>query len=741
MNRRLATLPTLALLACGLSVGPADADQAPLARAAGASGPSADTLDEVVVTARKREESVQDVPISISVLGGDALAAKGIVDIRTFATQVPGLVFSNHADLKTNETSIRGVRSESRSAGQDPSVGYYLDEVYLGGGVSTAIDYFDLQRIEVLRGPQGALFGRNTIGGVISLSTRRPTFSPEGYIEAGVGNYGLLEGRAAVSGPLVADRLAGRLAVSIADRDGYAKNVSTGRDVEDLGRKSARASLLFTPGERTELLATFDYLRVKQNSNALETYAYSSGAGNLLARFIGGFPGPNRDPYDRRVHGDLDPVEDLEAYGAHLRATVDFGSVSLVSISGYREHEYYSIYDTEQTVARWTYSSFPESVRRFSQEIRRASAPGENLDWLAGVYFYRQHTINNFVGGFGVDALGVLRLPPGFSVSSVGDQETQSYAAFTNVTYRFTPMLSATLGVRYTRDKKDITYNQFDPIGVIGGSRQFTSEKTFSRATPSLTLSYSPSPELLVYGLVANGFKSGGFNDFIGDATAAGFEPEKLWNYELGVKAELLERRLTMNASAFLMRWSDIQLQADNPDTPFFDPATRNAGSAESRGLELEVRYRPAERLSLSLAAAATDAKFTEGFLPDGRTPLRQIPYSPQYTANVGAEYRVPLAGSALDVEFRLEGQMTGVDYLDTSNIRESRVDAWQEVNAWVTLLEREDRWSVSLWGRNLTDEVRPTRFFNVLTNPLVGQQLIALNAPRTYGIRARLKF
>lgn len=179
----------------------------------------------------------------------------------------------------------------------------------------------------------------------------------------------------------------------------------------------------------------------------------------------------------------------------------------------------------------------------------------------------------------------------------------------------------------------------------------------------------------------------------------------------------------------------------DNPATPFFDPATRNAGAAESRGLELEVRFRPVERLSLSLAAASVNAKFTEGFLPDGRTPLRQIPYSPQYTANLGAEYRQPLPGSTLDFEFRIEGQLTGVDYLDTSNIAQSRVDAWQELNAWLTLAEREDRWSVSLWGRNLTDDTRPTRFFNVATNPLVGQQLIALNAPRTFGIRARVQF
>ena len=733
MTRPISTLPALAVVACTVAISPS--------YAADESAATAAALDEVVVTARKREESVQDVPIAMSVLGGDALSSQGITDIRTFATQVPGLVFSNHADLKTSETSIRGVRSESRSAGQDPSVGYYLDEVYLGGGVGAAIDYFDLQRIEVLRGPQGALFGRNTIGGVISLSTRRPTFAPEGYVEVGAGNYGSVEARAAVSGPLVDDRVAGRLAVSITDRDGYAKNLSTGRDVEDAGRKAARGSLLFNAGESTELLASFDYLRIKQRSNALETFAYSSGAGNLLARFIGGFPGPNRDPYDRRVVGDLDPVEDMKAYGANLRATVDLGSMTLVSISGYREHEYYGIYDTEQTDARWTYSSSPESVRRFSQEIRLASAPGEKLDWLAGLYYYRQHTINEFIGSFGVDALGVLRLPAGFFVNSVGDQETKSYAAFANATYRFSPSLSATLGVRYTRDQKDISYDQRDPIGVIGGSRTFTSEKSFNRATPSLSLSFTPNESLLIYGLVANGFKSGGFNDFIGDATAVGFEPEKLWNYEVGAKAELLDRRLTMNASAFVMRWSDIQLQADNPATPFFDPATRNAGAAESRGLELEVRFRPVERLSLSVAAASVDAKFTEGFLPDGRTPLRQIPYSPQYTANLGAEYRQPLPGSTLDFEFRIEGQLTGVDYLDTSNIPQSRVDAWQELNAWLTLAEREDRWSVSLWGRNLTDDTRPTRFFNVATNPLVGQQLIALNAPRTFGIRARVQF
>jgi iron complex outermembrane receptor protein len=700
----------------------------------------AQAIEDIVVTAQKRQQRIVDVPASISAITGEQLERAGLNDIRTFAAQIPGLNFSNHADLKTSETSIRGVRSESRSAGQDPAVATYLDEVYLGGGVGAGIDFYDLERIEVLRGPQGALFGRNTIGGVISLTTRRPTFEPEAYLELGVGNYNLWEGRAAVSGPLVADKLAIRMAGLLTDRGGFTTNLSTGADIEQSKRRSVRGSVLLIAGERTEFLLTADYLDVNQRSNALETLSYASGAGNLLARAIGGFPGPNSDPFDRKVFGDFDPVERMKASGTSLRITVDLDQVELVSISGYREHSYFGRYDTEQTDATWTYSASPEDVWRASQEVRLTSTGGGPLQWVIGGFYFAQRTINEFRGEFGNDLLTTLRLPPGFFVSSYGNQKTTSYAGFGSATYAFTDRISVTAGARYTWDDKRIVYDQNDAIGVIGGSRSFEANRSFDAFTPNVSLNVKPSEDLLIYGLVSRGFKSGGFNDFIGDATAVGFGPETLWNFEAGVKGQAFDRRLQFSASAFTMQWKDIQLQADNPNTPFFDPATRNAGAARSRGLELEMQARPTEELRLSLAGALIDARFTEGFLPDGVTPLREIPNSPDYTLNLTGAYRVPIS-SSLDLEATGELLLVGRDVLDITNVASSEVAPYQQVNAFLVLSEKSGGWSITLWGRNLTNQVNIERYFGLLTNPLNGQELIALNAPRTFGVRVRADF
>jgi len=701
---------------------------------------SAQMIEDIVVTAQKREQRILDVPASISAISGDQLERAGINDIRSFASQVPGLNFGNHADLKTSETSIRGVRSESRSAGQDPAVGTYLDEIYLGGGVGAGIDFYDLERIEVLRGPQGALFGRNTIGGVISLTTRRPTFEPEAYVELGIGNYRLWEGRAAVSGPIVPDKLAIRMAGLLTDRAGFTTNLTTGNDIEQSKRRSVRGSVLLVVGDRTEFLLTADYLDVNQRSNALETLSYSSGVGNLLARAIGGFPGPNRDPFDRKIYGDFDPVERLKASGTSLRITVDLGAVELVSVSGYREHNYFGRYDTEQTDATWTYSASPEDVWRASQEIRLASIGGGPLEWVVGGFYFTQRTINEFRGEFGDDLLAALRLPAGFFVSSYGNQRTTSFAGFGSATYAFSDSISLTAGARYTWDRKRISYDQNDAIGVIGGSRTFEANRSFDAFTPNISLNVKPSEDFLIYGLVSRGYKSGGFNDFVGDATAAGFGPESLWNFEAGVKGQALDRRLQISASAFTMQWKDIQLQADNPNTPFFDPATRNAGAARSRGLELEIQARPIEGLLLSLAGALIDARFTEGFLPNGVTPLKEIPNSPDYTLNLNAAYRLPIS-SDLDIEATGELLFVGPDVLDISNVTNSEVDPYQQINASLALLGKTGDWSITLWGRNLTNQVNAERYFGLLTNPLTGQELIALNAPRTFGVRIRADF
>ena len=206
-----------------------------------------------------------------------------------------------------------------------------------------------------------------------------------------------------------------------------------------------------------------------------------------------------------------------------------------------------------------------------------------------------------------------------------------------------------------------------------------------------------------------------------------GFEPETLWNYEAGFKGAFDDRKLVVNLSVFYMEWDDIQLQADNPNTPFFDPATRNAGSAHSQGLELEGLWQPIETLSFNAGLSLLEAEFDEGFLPNGTTPLRKIPRAPEYTANLEAKYRFNMT-SRLKAEMSLQTNFVGPHYLDITNISESKVDSYEIVNAQVSISDSSEKWSVSLWAQNLNDNTHLTRFFDVLGNPLVGQHLVVLN-------------
>ncbi len=696
-------------------------------------------LEEIVVTSQKRSESLQDIPASISAISGSDLDKQGIYEVSELFRGMPGLHFGNHQDMKTSETSIRGVRSESRSAGQDPAVGYYLDEVFLGPGVSSSIDYFDIQQIEVLRGPQGTLFGRNTIGGAINITSRKPTDEPEGYVEIGVGNYNLFETKAAISGPIIEDKLLFRLAGSMIKRDGYGENLITGTDLENADRYSLRGSLTFTPNEKFEASFTADYRKVKQNTNALETLNYADGSGNFLALTIGGFPGPNSDPWDRDTYGDIDPSEKLEMWGGNLRLEWELPFADLISVSGYRGHKYAGIYDTEQTAARWTYSSSPEKVWRFSEEIRLVSNQDNSLEWIVGSYFYKQYTDNQFTGLFGQELTDFFGLPAGFKLTSEGLQNVESYAVFANASYQISPEWSVKMGGRYTYEKKDIEYEQIDIVGLVGGSREFEADRSTGEFTPMVSVQYEPNDNSLMYALVSKGFKSGGYNDFLGDATATGFDSESLWNYELGFKGTFMEGKLIANASIFYMDWEDIQLQVDNPNTPFFDPATRNAGTARSQGLELEITSSPTEHLQLSAGISLLDAEFTDGTLPNG-DPLREIPRAPDFTGNIQGVYTFPLSED-YKLDAMINYSIVGSHYLDISNIGESKVDSYNILNGHIRLYTSDDKWSLTLWGRNLTDDTHKTRSFDLISNPLTGQHLIALNAPRTYGLKFQYNF
>ena len=695
-------------------------------------------LEELVVTARKVAENIQDTPVSITAFSAATIEKLGMTSVQDIALRTPGLNYANFGDVKLSPTSLRGVVSGSGSAGQDPAVGVYVDEVFIGQGADAPLDLYDIERVEVLRGPQGTLYGRNTIGGVMNLTTKRPSDEFEGSAEVTYGNYDHLRIAGLVSGPFVPGKLAGKLSAVYDDRDGTSDNVWLDKSVNDSHHWTTRGQLLFTPTDDVSLVVTGDYFKIDQHPLGYETLNYNDGA--LLPQLLDLFDLPrNEDPYDRKVYADQQSEETLEAWSASAALKVKFGEAEFTSITAYRTHEYFSRTDTDRSPVRMAYDGDPEDVDTFSEEARVAWTTGQ-FDWLVGAYYFDRSASNFSFIEIGADLADLFGAPEitGLRVGSDATTDTTSVAGFASMTWRTTDRLEFTLGGRYTHEKRSIDYVQTDPLGILGGSFSVKAEDSWSKFTPNASARFKFTPDVMGYVTVSQGFKSGGYNDALGDANGIAYDPETVWNYEAGLKSEWMDRRLLANVALYHMEWDDIQINVDNPNTPVFDPSIYNAGKAHSTGIELELRALATEQLTLGAALSVQQAEYDEGTLSSGDA-LDKIPYAPEYSGDLNAEYRVPVGSG--EISFIAEMLLRGESYLTLDNQADGRVDDYQLYNARVAYTSEDGRWGVTLWGKNLADETVKQRLFDLSTQDLVGQKFIALNEPRTYGLTVHLDF
>lgn len=697
------------------------------------------SLPKVVITARKQQETAMEAPISVTAFTADSLVNQGIADISAIALRTPGMAYGNFGDNKLSPTSLRGIVGDSGSAGADPAVGYYLDEVFLGQGVGAAVDIFDLERVEVLRGPQGTLFGRNAIGGAVSYTTARPTNEFEARLEADVGNYDYYRLGGVVSGPIVGDKVMGRLAALTSERSGTSDNLVLGEDVNTQGSWSVRGQLLFDLGPETEWLLSADYKEVDQEPLIYETLVYDPATTFVTVMDLFGVD-RNADPFDRDVYADQAPEETAELWGVASTFSTTIGGVDLVNITSYREHDYFNRADTDRSALSWLYDGDPETATRFSNELRLSGSAGD-FDWIVGAYYYEQEASNLSFVEVGSDLADLLGVPEAAGARSGSDAQldTTSMAAFASVTWNVSEKLDVTVGGRYTTEEKTIDYVQSDAFELLGGDFAVTGSDEWSEFTPTANLRYRFTPETIGYVTVSSGFKSGGYNDALGDANGISFDPETLWNYEAGLKGELFDGRMQASTALFYMDWSDIQVTTDNPNTPLFDPQIFNAGAAHSMGLELELLAQLTDNFQAGLNGAIQEAEYDEGVLADG-TPLRQIPFAPDYTLNVFGEYNAPLTAS-LDWFARGEVISRGESYLTQDNQPDGRVDAYSLLNLSAGIGASDGSWRFSVWGKNLGDEDVKQRLFDLSGTDVVGQKFIILGDPTTYGVKLVLRY
>jgi iron complex outermembrane receptor protein len=676
-------------------------------------------LEEVLVTAQRRGESLQDVPITLTVLGAEQVAQARIQQLGDVATRTPGLSFDAFPASQPR-IAIRGIGSSDRGAAGDPSAAVFLDEIYLGRPAAVAFDAFDVERIEVLKGPQGTLYGRNVVGGAINVLSRRPDVDRfDASAEATVGNFERLDGAAFVNSPFADGKAAVRASGSWRTHDGYVRNTFTGNRVEDQDTSSARLQIFAEPRPGLRLLLGLDGTRDRGAGPAQHVLDLDEGADEAVFWTV------DRDR--KHTAGAIDGFQNRDTWGVRAQADLDLAFGTLTYLGSYRDLDYHVRYDFDGGNAATNLIDISggndEQSNFHSHEVRLASLPDSRVSWVIGLYNFGNDT----------DRLDELDLDiAGDAGAEIYTQAAtlDSYAVFGDVMLPLTDRFSITGGVRYSTDDKDYRVSNTAGSAVFRASELFdvTVSERYDAVTYRAGVQFQPQADHLFYTMISRGFKSGGFQDTPGSAADArdGFDPEYATQYEVGQKGTFLDGALVWNNTLFLMDYTDLQTRRtlDN-----LAAVTDNAGEATIKGYEMYLAWRVSDGASLAASYAYTDATF-DTFEPEPGISYagNRISRTPEHKLVISPTYEFQLSGGAslsVAADYSYESKI----FDDNSNQGPEFREPTHFVDARIIYTSVGDHWSVSLWGKNLTDEL--TRTYQAT---FLGANFGAYNPPRTYG-------
>lgn len=737
---------------------------------------AAQQLEEITVTATRRIADIQDVPISISAYSGDFIAESGIDTLQDLSLYAPNFSFATSSQPTNARLIIRGIGSVGNNA-IEPAVGVFIDGVYYPRPGALLGNLFDMQAVEVLRGPQGTLFGRNTAAGALNLRSNDPGTERTGHLQLAAGNYDAISVEGVVSAPL-AETVAGRIAVRYSDRDGYGYNSFSNEEIGERDDLGLRGKLVFDISDRTSAKFTIDYNEINSGGNVVEIDPASGSPvfeGTLNALFGSG--AQTADGFDYVVNQDHQDSLLDEQWGISADISHDVGAATFRSITALREWQA----STRESALRIPADVLPRitdyDTRTISQEFQWLSPQGEAVEYIAGLFFYdEQYDIDQaFDAGAdtcipvvfalaGAGAAGACAAAPQDpAVASVFRQSLSSYAVFAQSTFNLSERLTLTVGGRYTTESKDGSFEQLLLNPVIGGLfRAAESEPALSADDDAFTwlvnASFFPSDAVMLFATASTGFKGGGFNSE-GAAAALGsaartFDAETSQNFEAGFKSELLNGRMTANVTLYLTELDDFQDRS-------FDGLsfiTRNAGSRTQSGFEADLHYRPVDSLLIIAGASYLDAEF-DSFsaaspLPGDTVPQdlsgRRPNFSPEWQGSLVADWNRPIAGTSLDWGLRAEWQYSGEQLLgsNTNLNPQALQDAYSLFNLRIAF--GSEQWRLSLYGRNLADETYCQVYFDQplgdslgAVNPVANTtvQRCVLGMPATYGASIRVTF
>jgi iron complex outermembrane receptor protein len=755
--------------------------------------------EEITVTARRREEGLQSTPVAVSAFSASDLEHRNVDSTDDLALFTPNLELDGAAALSGSSSNatifIRGIGQNDFAIFSDPGVGLYVDDVYLGRSIGGVFDVVDLQRVEVLRGPQGTLFGRNTIGGAVLLTSRRPSFDPEGYVEITGGRFFRADLRAALNAPLVDDRLAARIAVARLSRDGYAERLVDGAPLGDIDRTAGRVQLMWTPSDEFELLLSADGVRAREHSAPSTLVAVNPGGFpfqnifNALVAPTAGVTEPSAmidasfvtgDPYTTYATGPNQ--SDLDVWGLSLTPTWELTpEVSIKSISAYRRLEAVFGRDGDNTPFTFRETLNDDEQWQLSEELQVFGDSFEDrLSWLVGGYYFREEAeedANAFLaeGVFGaLEALPAAQAfppggppamvcamvppPPGCfggmgNPNNVGADlvidlfngvENQALAGFAHVTVELVAGLSVTGGVRVTHETKTLTLvHQRIASGAYIVPPGSVFDASWTSVDPKAGLEYQPLDNLLAYFTWSRGFKSGGFNarPLVNAMEVTRYDPERAWSYELGLKTDWLRRALVANLAAFYYDYTDIQLTVNETPRNF----VANAARASLFGGELELRARPVRPFQIDATVGYLHGQYDE--IGEGLTMTQVLPITadselakaPDLTLSGGAEYTLELGEDYGALALRADVAYRSKVFHDVGNNPLIAQDGYALLGARLAWMSDEDEWELALFGTNLTDE--RYRISGNAASPAFGVVESTYGRPREWGATLTRRF
>lgn len=633
---------------------PLQAEEAAATTATGAEA----GLEVITVTARKRVENVQDVPIAISVLTAQDLDKTGTYSTEQLIRLQPSIQLIS-SNPRNTAVTIRGLGSVIglTNDGLESGVGFYVDDVYYARPGSAMVDLLDIERVEVLRGPQGTLFGKNTTAGALNLSTAAPTFTPEGKAELTLGEDGYTQGKAIISGALVADKVAGRLAVSSTRRDGTVKNVTTGAKQNDTNSQALRGQLLIEASPVVKIKLSADYAYQDPNANTQVFVRYGATKRSAASQFPAlatalNYKVASENPYDRLVDVNS-PIQARQILkGTSAKVDWDLGDFSFTSISAIRAWDWTPQNDRDYTaLAIRTKSNNPSAQDQWSQEFRLSSNGSSDFDWVAGLYAFGQDVETHGTEQWGKDGARWLiganvpsNLIDGYTSNTDVYTSTDSYAAYAQATWRVTDELRITPGVRYTKEEKSGDFTQVASGGLatteaalitakrgIARDQKYQADFSDSSPTGQLNIAYDVTEHKLVYLNWARGYKSGGINaagiptDAAGNPSlvSATVQPEKSTTIEAGLKTQWLDRRLTANFAIYDTQVTDYQANVVDAGPGALRGYLANIEKVSVRGFEFDSRAQLADNWSVYATYAYTDGEYDS--FRNGPPPLEEL--------------------------------------------------------------------------------------------------------------------